>query len=356
MSPTLRGPFLATRAISTTPFPRALYKTRDGTKVAPTIPESQAVESEYSPSEEEIDALRVQEEESPDSGLAVPRQLVETPAEREAKALHPEYEPARSLQELETLPGVENWWEKEEHWGPESQFKGFARTGTQVQQAEPVIEVYLRRALVEVLALKQAGKWDEWATKAWPRRGDDQFRATLEMDITESGELKQDASHIVAELTNEELDSPSEGISESEGQEILAERQWGSSWTQIPLDAATKFALRKRVYQFSGYLIPDSRLGAAHNVGHLLALGCKKPKPAHLASILEQEGAYDALSNVKAHAQKISFVEKEKSIGRWKVIEEELKARGLPVLGANDAAPKHKEQRWIISTFRNVKR
>lgn len=52
------------------------------------------------------------------------------------------------------------------------------------------------------------------------------------------------------------------------------------------------------------------------------------------------------MSNVKAHAQRISYVDKEKSIGRWKVIEEELKARDLPVLGTGNA-PKHRERYWF---------
>lgn len=36
-------------------------------------------------------------------------------------------------------------------------------------------------------------------------------------------------------------------------------------------------------------------------------------------------------------------VDKEKEVGRWKVIERELKARGLPVLGHKVLAPQGEE-------------
>ena len=38
-----------------------------------------------------------------------------------------------------------------------------------------------------------------------------------------------------------------------------------------------------------------------------------------------------ALPNVEIHARKRNFVDKEVEVGRWKVIEAELKGRGLPV-------------------------
>jgi hypothetical protein len=39
------------------------------------------------------------------------------------------------------------------------------------------------------------------------------------------------------------------------------------------------------------------------------------------------------LPNVKIYDRRITPIDKEISVGRWKLIEEELKSRGLPVTG-----------------------
>ena len=52
------------------------------------------------------------------------------------------------------------------------------------------------------------------------------------------------------------------------------------------------------------------------------------------------------LSNVKVHSHKIRAIEKETVVCRWKVIEEELKKRGLPVTGTAGLS-KNKERDWI---------
>lgn len=39
------------------------------------------------------------------------------------------------------------------------------------------------------------------------------------------------------------------------------------------------------------------------------------------------------LPNVKVSSRRQTYVDEEMNLGRWKVIEQELKRRGLPVLG-----------------------
>lgn len=58
-----------------------------------------------------------------------------------------------------------------------------------------------------------------------------------------------------------------------------------------------------------------------------------KAKPVNLADILMQDEKLAAQSNLLIMPRRETPVDKEKEVGRWKIIEAELKARGLPVLG-----------------------
>lgn len=57
----------------------------------------------------------------------------------------------------------------------------------------------------------------------------------------------------------------------------------------------------------------------------------EKPKPTKLAEILREIPELKALPNVEIYDTKRNFVQKEMEIGRWKVIEAELKKKGLPI-------------------------
>jgi hypothetical protein len=96
----------------------------------------------------------------------------------------------------------------------------------------------------------------------------------------------------------------------------------------------------------TGNLIPDAKLGAVSTIQHLLTLGGKAPKAERLFDELEEKGRLQSLSNVKVHGRKIGAIDKEVAVGRWKVIEEELRKRGLPVTGIADM-PKNKEHDWL---------
>ena len=72
----------------------------------------------------------------------------------------------------------------------------------------------------------------------------------------------------------------------------------------------------------------------------------KAPKAERLFDELEEKGRLQSLANVKVHGRKIGAIDKEVSVGRWKVIEEELRKRGLPVTGTEDL-PKNKERDWL---------
>ena len=85
--------------------------------------------------------------------------------------------------------------------------------------------------------------------------------------------------------------------------------------------------------QLTGIRIPDSAINSAHTVRSLLTYITRKPKPAKLFEALAERQDLVALPNVKIFNRRITPIDKEKMVGRWKVIEKELESRGLPITG-----------------------
>ena len=61
-----------------------------------------------------------------------------------------------------------------------------------------------------------------------------------------------------------------------------------------------------------------------------------KPPPKNLHEELAVREDLTSQSNVMVLSRRETPVDKEKEVGRWKVIEKELQERGLPVLGRAD--------------------
>lgn len=57
------------------------------------------------------------------------------------------------------------------------------------------------------------------------------------------------------------------------------------------------------------------------------------PKPRKLVDRLAQREDLMSLPNISVFAKRITPIDKERSLGRWKLIEKELQERGLPVTG-----------------------
>lgn len=85
----------------------------------------------------------------------------------------------------------------------------------------------------------------------------------------------------------------------------------------------------------TGYRFPDSQLSRLSSPTRVLKYLDKasKPRPSKLADVLLANEQLTSLPNVKISGQKVSPMSKEAEVGRWKIIEEELLARGLPVMG-----------------------
>ena len=89
----------------------------------------------------------------------------------------------------------------------------------------------------------------------------------------------------------------------------------------------------KRILQLSGHLLPDAKLAGTNTVGALLSVLVKPPKPKKLAEDIQLSGELTKLPNVTVYNRRVTSIDKEKMVGRWKVIAAELEKRDLPVTG-----------------------
>lgn len=99
------------------------------------------------------------------------------------------------------------------------------------------------------------------------------------------------------------------------------------------MGSLTNLQLLKRVMQLTGIRIPDPAIEDIKSIKNLLGLLVKKPKPKKLVDSLLIDGALTSLPNVKIMDRRYTPIDKEKEVGRWKVIEKELIKKGLPVTG-----------------------
>jgi hypothetical protein len=179
-----------------------------------------------------------------DSRLALPSRRTEAPTEKELQSADPTYVPATDAEGLEEIGVLSTWWEQPGHWGEESTFKGFGSTEKIVEKE--VLEVYLRRAVVEALALQQTGVFSEWATKKWSEGGSrNELEQALALQVeVQDGKatLKGDASSVVEVLTNESSEAEATSrVSVEEAKEMI--KSWDPSWKSIALDNSLRFAV-----------------------------------------------------------------------------------------------------------------
>lgn len=85
--------------------------------------------------------------------------------------------------------------------------------------------------------------------------------------------------------------------------------------------------------QLTGIRISDSAMNSTNTVRSLLTRITQKPKPAKLFDALAERQDLVSLPNVKIFNRRITPIDREKMVGRWKIIEKELNSRGLPLTG-----------------------
>ena len=77
----------------------------------------------------------------------------------------------------------------------------------------------------------------------------------------------------------------------------------------------------------------DAHLKPSRTAQNLLSHLIIPPKARKLVEALAQKEELMTLPNVSVFAKRVTPIDKQKSIGRWKLIEKELEERGLPVTG-----------------------
>ena len=103
------------------------------------------------------------------------------------------------------------------------------------------------------------------------------------------------------------------------------------SWLGVSLlDPDLKFAVLKRTSQLLGLRIPDPQVGPIQDTSSLLAVLTKKPKPKKLAKELKSDKRLEGLRNLQMYPKRWTADHKDQEVGRAKVIEMELRKRGIP--------------------------
>ena len=98
-------------------------------------------------------------------------------------------------------------------------------------------------------------------------------------------------------------------------------------------------------------MLLDAKVAHARTVKELLEVLVTLPKPRKLAQDPVYLEKFEALPNIKIHSRRVTPIDKEKAVGRWKLIVEELEDRGLPVTGTGNYG-KHAERGWFDESLR----
>jgi len=89
----------------------------------------------------------------------------------------------------------------------------------------------------------------------------------------------------------------------------------------------------KGLADITGYRISDYQLQNVKTWKDLRNTLMQRPASKKLYKRLRNSKAFADLPNVSLVAQRVTPIHKEKAVGRWQLIKEELEERGLPVTG-----------------------
>ncbi|KAK2730745.1 hypothetical protein CKAH01_09368 [Colletotrichum kahawae] len=260
------------------------------------------------------------------------------------------YTPATDGDGLETIGGLDGWWEEKGRWGKEHQLPPPRRK----IENKDLCEVFARVAITEALIVSRvdpasaAGRWNPLTLKAMRRAF--AFGINVSEDgtgVVLGGEENQKSVPMKLHKRPEVFE-PQVVVSPEEAKKLI--KTWGDEWKRVSLrDPVVSFAFQKRFNQLTGHLSNDGKLMQLKTVGNFLEDITKPPKPANIkiAEAIQQEGSLPALPNVALHERRVTPIDKETALGRWKVITEELEKRKLPVTG-HEHLPKPVQKKWIL--------
>ncbi|KAI9895026.1 MAG: hypothetical protein M1814_000249 [Vezdaea aestivalis] len=231
-----------------------------------------------------------------------------------------------------------------------------------------------RPSPTQTLSTEKTPKWDDYTPAAtWhglTQIGETAAEADLsrEFDVPVSSNEIKDTEEIQAAfvLVLEELlpsvinfgltSFPSPDISAPTRSEEQATALRGKYWSvqrnngkwvlfnsknnaQIPIDTLLsnkklKLELLKGIIEQTGNHVSDAQLTSAKSVEDLFQVVIVQPKPPKLAERLMMNPELQVLKNVEIFDRRLTSIDKDVVVGRWKVIEKELKAQGIPPRGS----------------------
>ncbi|KAI0155107.1 ribosomal subunit 39S-domain-containing protein [Xylariaceae sp. FL1272] len=302
---------------------------------------------------EDLDTIEGAEEyEETWTPYVVPQELRD--ASSPADIADVDYKPATDGSKLETVGGVAKWWDAEDHWHSSGNFVSF-RPKEKITDAA-LLEINVRRAVVEALALRQSGGEDKllglWNTDVPKEDLMKMLGVEVKSDATIGGDAQAVAEMLEfkpVEVSLEEgsvFDAAPETIGAEEAKEIV--ESWDQSWKSVQLaDPRLRFAVTKRVFQLTGHLIPDHRLPLLSDVSSVLQTITTPPKPVTLTQeIQENRQELVNMPNVSVATKRVTKAHKEEKLGRLKIMQAELEKRGLPLWG-HGGAMKGKNLQWL---------
>ncbi|KAK2075229.1 hypothetical protein P8C59_009374 [Phyllachora maydis] len=262
------------------------------------------------------------------------------------------YTPAASGENLEEVGGLDDWWEDPHHWSesydPPRPFGPTEAAGDKAR----LLAGLVRQALLEATAVRAMGKPKD-LLKTWAVMSEEAAHgAEGPAAVAGQGDdgLRELAARLLKRLPkNVTMARDSAGAIANAAKLLGGD---GQAWTEISLDedAAFRFAVVKRIQQLTGRRIPDHKLMGVGTAGDLLAATIPPPRPLKLAQELQAKEEVQAVPNLKIYSRRVTPIDKEKMVGRWKVMVDELQKRDLPVTGTGRYS-KSVEEKWIMGKF-----
>ncbi|KAF1814727.1 hypothetical protein P152DRAFT_411479 [Eremomyces bilateralis CBS 781.70] len=255
------------------------------------------------------------------------------------------YQAAETWHGLEWV-GTEEWQRK---WRASKRipFASFLPRSRELSPAQ--IQNFVHRAIVEIFTIKAASMPVRRVSQLPSDSVNDVALATT-IGVSEDGnqvtlgfpseearlsfipeEVQNPTSPDQQLVENEEDVEAAKSVKDIVGNTAVADSDI-EAWRNLSLaDPEIKFAVLKRVMQLSGIRVPDHSLHNAFTAGALYECLILPPKQPKLAQGLLASELLAALPNVKISGKKISEIQRETEVGRWKVIKEELRSRDLPL-------------------------
>ncbi|KAF2725064.1 hypothetical protein K431DRAFT_291241 [Polychaeton citri CBS 116435] len=246
-----------------------------------------------------------------------------------------DYVPATSWHGLDRIGGDE-WLRQQQDEGDE--YQGF-NPGKEVRLSDEQWAQLIHHVAVEALTVQFAGKdilqiCADSRSKVLPT-GEEHTRAAA--INSENGTLSW-TSHTSEQAVLNSISNETSAPQSGEDAQIPQVKSQSSSqnWLDFNItDPLVEFAITKRIYQLTGRRVSDPILGGATSLRRLKSVYVTRSATKKLAQTRQMKKLHKANPNIRVYATRRSPILKDREVGRWKLMKEELISRGLPVTGSN---------------------